>query len=127
MKPRFFIFPCILSDVQFEMITEIRDQINSCKNDLCIAGMLHPHFNILKIDCIVNDLSEVLKNQIAKGWRYNSYVLNLSIVKLDYLLTLINVESNITCTEMHAKIVHCYEVLSQILSDCYVDYIDEQF
>jgi hypothetical protein len=125
MKPKFFIFPCQLTDQQFEVISEIRDLLNAQKLVLCKCQLKNPDSKLLRIDLIVNDLSEVLKNGITHGWRYNSYVLNLAIVKLDYCLTLINLELGSNLFALEVNIQHSLETLQQILSDSYIDFMQE--
>lgn len=127
MKPRFLIFPCIFNNEQFDLIQGIKEKLGKCHYELSILCSLNPDVRYLKIDCIVADLSEVLKNRIEKGWRYNSYVLNLSVVKLDYAISIVNLDLNKGNSNLLKELVQCYEVLSQLLSDAYVDYSEEMF
>ena len=127
MKPRFLIFPCVFSDFQFEIIQKVRDQLLSCKLDLATLCLLNSDVRLLKVDCIISDLSELLGNKISKGWRYNSYVLNLAVVKLDYAQTILELDLNVSSSPTVTVISHSFDTLSQILSDCYVDYINEEF
>ena len=127
MRPRFLIFPCVLTDEQFEIIAKVRNSLNECHLELTTMCMLNPQVKYLKVDCIVNDLSEVLKNKIEKGWRYNSYVLNLAIVKLDYAITIVNLDLNNSESKLAILLQHCYEVTAQILCNSYSEYASSEF
>jgi len=127
MKPRFLIFPCLLTDEQFQIIQSVKESLAKCHYELTVLCSLNPEVRYLKIDCIVTDLSEILKNRIDKGWRYNSYVLNLAVVKLDYVITIVNLDLCPECKVLHTELLHSLEVLSQILSDSYIDYIKDEF
>jgi len=127
MKPRFLIFPCLLNDFQFEIIQKVIEKLRKCHYELTVLCSLNPEVRYLKIDCIVTDLSEILKNRIDKGWRYNSYVLNLAVVKIDYALTIVDLDLSSSVLPLSIELLHSYEVLSQILSDCYIDYMNDQF
>ena len=125
MSPKFFIFPCVISDEDFNLINQIREQLVTCHSDLTVMCLFNTNIRYVNIDHIVTDLSEVLRNRIVKGYRYNSYILNISIVKLDYILTVIRLDTDQANSKLATKIEHCLSALSQVLSNLYVDYCED--
>ena len=89
MNSKLFIFPITLTDNDFLTLSEIRtnltlnwderiDKLNTCKQNIIYY---------LAKACI--DIQEIITNKNSKGYRYNSYLLNISMIKLEYVVQLL--------------------------------------
>ena len=105
MNSKLFIFPITLTDDNFLTLSEIRqnltqewddkiDNLSSCKQNIIYY---------LAKACI--DIQEIITNKNSKGYRYNSYLLNISMIKLEYVVQLL-AKNDSTYFKHRIQVIH---------------------
>jgi hypothetical protein len=119
MKANYLIFPMVLNDYDFQTITNCLSLINSLNFSAIDSLSSHFHNIIYSIAKASIDLSEMLTNKNCKGYRYNSYILNMAILKLTFASEIIeNKYSNTLFVELKT-IDSCINQLHSVLSTAY--------
>ena len=127
MNTKLFIFPITLTDDNFETLSQIRENlvcnwddhtnvINSCKQNIIYY---------LAKACI--DIQEIITNKNSKGYRYNSYLLNISMIKLGYVVQLLMKNDKAALKHQIEQIHYAIDEIDHILrtgkclydSDCF--------
>ena len=89
MKTHFLIFPIVFSDTDFETLTIQVITLKNLNFERLTSLIQCKQSIIYHIAHAVLDIQEILDNRNCKGYRYNSYCLNLSILKLTFVFELL--------------------------------------
>jgi hypothetical protein len=119
MKSNYLIYPMVLSDYDFQTITNCLSLINS----LNFNGIdsLSPNFHhiIYSVAKASLDLQEMITNKNTRGYRYNSYVLNMAILKLTFVSELIENKFSLVLPEHYKTLNSVIKQLHSVLSTAY--------
>jgi len=119
MESTYLIFPMVLSDNQFKQISDVISNLSKMSFNKLTSLPIGSHDIIYYLAKAIIDLEEVIRNKNSRGYRYNSYILNLAALKLSFIAELIEKKYLHSLINEHLTIMHSINLLKQILSDSY--------
>jgi len=85
MNSNYLIYPCVLTNDQFEELRFVKEKLEEVLNFQAINDQKRVDKANYYVGQIIRDLSEIVSNHNSNGYRYNSYLLNMICVKLSYV------------------------------------------
>lgn len=115
MSNHFLIYPCVFNDQEYETL---RTEFENCTNYLLKLNeitYLKPKFDAIRFPMLLLDFSEVLRYRNKRGYKFNSYILNMLILKIEYQITLLEKDDNLWITEIVHEMKETARKLTEIL------------
>ena len=125
MTTKYLIFPIVFCDNDFEKFLVVKNEITSMDfNKLANAKKCRENI-VYHLAKAAIDLEEIIKNKNSKGYRYNSYLLNMAALKLSFVVDLLVCNLSVDF-EYEIKTVNVLiRSLSTILHEHYEDFLLE--
>lgn len=120
MTINYLIFPCVLSDNQFDELRFAKEKLEEVLNFKAINDQKRVDKANYYVGQIIRDLSEIVSNHNSNGYRYNSYLLNMLCLKLSYvheLYQLINSENTGWVLILLSEINYSISVILETISN----------
>jgi hypothetical protein len=122
---KYLIYPCVLTDNDLELIKVQGINVSKCLIECSETGMKQKENINYHLTKVVMDIQEIVLNRNLKGYRYNSYLLNMIELKLTYVYELMRkLDSTILMREMSIIADSCF-VFGLVLDSTYDVYKGE--
>lgn len=124
MEAKYLIYPCVFSEDEFNSLRSVESVVNelfmevSVKEQKLIENINHYLAKAL------TDLKEIVNNKNCKGYRYNSYLLNMVELKLTYVYELMRKVDVSRVNNQLSKISEAIYITGLILDSSYRNYLD---
>jgi hypothetical protein len=89
MKSNYLIYPMVLSDSDFVLLKNAASDLRNLNFERISSLRNCSHNFIYYLAMAILNLEEVITNSNSRGYRYNSYVLNMAYLKLSFAAELI--------------------------------------
>jgi len=115
MSTKFLIYPLCFDENDFQIFKEYRNKFTALSFDK-LSCLVKCHRNVIYyLAKSIIDIDEILSNKNTKGYRYNSYLLNIIVLKLEYIVELMIYEKNAILKDEIELIRICIRDLKLIL------------
>ena len=116
------IFSINFSEWQFTTLDLIRNLLADIILEINEISVCNRKLLQVSLSQSVLDLKEIIKYRNIKGYRWNSYVLRMTIIKLTYIIEVLNAENH----ELHKGLIYelteCLHGLEFILNQSFEEY-----
>lgn len=113
------IFPVVLQPLHLQTIDKLRNSLADMIIEVNEISVCNRKLLGVELSRIALDFRELLSNSNSKGYKWNSYVLRMAILKLNYIYEVIKKEDlkKYDALLMDLAITEC--LLSEILFECF--------
>ena len=95
MEIRPLVFECVLNDQELYHLNQIKNNLAECLINLHATAIGCEKLLYPKIELTLLDLREIINNAAIKGYKWNSYILQMVLLKTAYIMSILeNMESN---------------------------------
>lgn len=115
------IFTCKLNETKFELLKNQISILTQIQTNLTNLSILFNKPQPIKLYHILKDLKVLITYKCKINDIYNSYILTLITIKLDYLIIENQPPHMITDTQLVSMMRSSKYVIETILNDCYND------
>ena len=122
METKFLVFPCPLYTSDIAILKDIFESLTDLILRLDSIQQLKPKFDRVRLPLVAMDLKEILNSSNPLSYRYNSYCLNMIIVKLAYHLSILEAATNLFVSELIVDIKSIMTSVSAILQAKYYEW-----
>jgi hypothetical protein len=118
------IFNCTFSDQEYITLNRIMSILKE-NYIICLSDkILTSHSLQINLYNVFCDLNEIIKNHNSMSHQYNSYILNLLLVKLSYIVVVVRKLNNVNYVTMIESFDQCIIDLKKILHIAFERTID---
>ncbi len=115
MASIYFIYPVVISDEHFSRLVKEIDVLQKTNFDLISdVKVNHKSMAIILAQAIL-DIEEVVTNKNTKGYRYNSYLLNMVNLKITFCIETLRAKHDEKFTILIYNLETCINVNQTIL------------
>jgi hypothetical protein len=100
MESTIIIYPMFLTDNEFYKLTLVKDSLTELEKSIIDISCDHSRLQGIRLVNCILDLGEIIKYRNIKGYKWNSYILSMIIIKLTYISKVIK----------DCKIVEAYQI-----------------
>lgn len=122
METKFLIFPCVLTSQDQETIKQVYSDLGSIIESLQTISELKSKFDKVRLPLVLFDLREIISNLNINGYRWNSYCLNMILVKLTFYLQILEQSDKWKASYHVSDINAIIKTLSSILGAKYYEW-----
>lgn len=123
METKFLVFPCPLTSGDIVILKDTFESLTDLILRLDKITELKPKFDKVRLPLVAMDLKEILHSSNYAGYRYNSYCLNMIIVKLAYHLSVLESAGSFMLDEI---IIDCKSIMTTISAILQAKYYEWQ-
>ena len=122
METKFLIFPCVLTSEDITILKNVYQDFSELIIKLDSISELKPKFDKVRLTLVLFDLRELFLNENISGYRWNSYCLNMVIVKLTYHLSLLENNLELFYNGIMYEVNSVITAISQVLAAKYYEW-----
>jgi len=112
------IFTIQLSPASYLMIQEIRSNIKEIQRVyLCYQKFPYP-IVFTSFEPIIKDLQEIILQYKTNNFKFNGYILKMSIVKCEFILSELQLDESQQAIDVYHALKNNYIKLLKLFSDC---------
>lgn len=119
MENRPLIFNCILNEVEIFKLQEIKNKLADSLFELHRTAIGCDRLLHAKIELTILDLREVLNSKNLKGYAWTSYILSLLLLKIYYIMSILEPMESLQATELFEVFLEIYVSLDKFLDHKY--------
>ena len=122
METKFLVFPCPLYSQDIVILKDIFESLTDLILRLDSIQQLKPKFDRVRLPLVAMDLKEILNSSNPLSYRYNSYCLNMIIVKRAYHLSILEAATDLFVSEIIVDLKSIMTSVSAILQAKYYEW-----
>ena len=119
MKTNFLVYSMLLTDQDFIDLEKQGTVLRKLNFDRLTRITTFKNSVIYYLAHAILDIQELLGKKNNRGYTYNSYVLNLAIIKLTFVCEIINAKGLPYLKEERDIILNSIKILTKILDEAY--------
>lgn len=104
MSKTFLIFTCQISDNHLSLIRSIEFDLHRFKTNLEHSPRIYDIIRIPEFNGILVNLEEIIKQAHSNQFRFNAYLLKMVIVKLEYIMSQIQISDELLIGDLYNKL-----------------------
>lgn len=120
------IFPIVFSDDDFKTLDTFKDVLTDLITELNEISVCNPKMLGLGFYNVLQDLKEVIRYRNAKGYKWNSYLLRLILVKLEYVNEVLKDECAINARAANKVVIIWSDILLEMLCHKFVNWLNDR-
>lgn len=113
------IFQVVLNQVQLQTIDRLRNDLADMIIEVNEISVCNRKLLGVELSKIALDFRELIGNANTKGYKWNSYVLRMAILKINYIATILKQEDLRPYNKLINKLVKSEILLNEILYECF--------
>lgn len=117
------IFPVIFSDEQFQKLDQIRNILTEMIIELNEISVCNRKLLQVDLSRSVFDINEIISYRNIKGYRWNSYILRMSILKMEYIIEVLSHEDQQKHLMLLSDLKNSQNSMLLILEQCFDEYL----
>jgi len=110
------IFTIQLSPADLQHVKDILTDIQTCQKETEIATMSIIPVNFLRFEGVIQDLTEIVLQSKVNDYKFNAYVLKMAIVKLEFILSEIQLSTTQKSMDVYRTVEKCHKQLLKLFT-----------
>lgn len=114
MKSQFLIFDCIFNDQELSLLNREKYNLSDMLINLHSLSIGNTKLLSTKLELTLLDMRELVNYKNARGYKWNSYILAMLILKLEYLVNILEPLKEQAAQDLFLKMLDSYTTLSEL-------------
>jgi hypothetical protein len=111
------IFTIQLSPADLQLVREVLADIQTTQKKTSIQTTTLIPVNFLRLEGIIQDLSEIVLQSRTNEFKFNAYILKMTIVKLEFILSEIQLATDQLTLDIYALLDKDYKLLLKLFTN----------